>query len=126
MSFTSTPELLEDFKRKCSNILESASNMSADEANEAAQNIANLIKKDWGGQQLYFPKCAEDQLTARDRELWSRFDGTNHSQLAHDFDVSVPWVYKIVKFMRASEITAKQIDAFPDEDLQGNNTRRQA
>ena len=125
--YTNTPELLKDFIDKCTKILQSEdTGLDVDAAKKAAENIAKFIKNDWGGQQIYFPKCAEDQLSERDINLWNRFNGSNHAELAHDFKVSLQWVYKVVKFMRASEIAAKQIDAFPDPDLQNNPTRRQA
>ncbi|PCJ88570.1 MAG: hypothetical protein COA54_02300 [Thiotrichaceae bacterium] len=125
MSYTSTPELLDDFTEKCTDILQEEDvGLDPEKAKMAAQKIARYIKNDWGGQQIYFPKCAEDQLSERDKELWNKFDGTNQAELAHDFGVSLAWVYKIVKYMRASEIADKQTDAFPDDELQKNPTRR--
>lgn len=126
MSFTSTPELLNDFKDKCQERLQSDVGLDLDTAEKSASLIIKLMQNDWRGQQIYIPKCAEDELSDRDRKLWSEYNGTNHAQLAHDFDVSVQWVYKVVKYMRALELSEKQIDAFPDEDLQNNSSRRHA
>ncbi len=124
MAYTNTPELLIDFIDKCAMILsEDDVGLDNKQAHIAAEKLANYIKNDWGGQQIYFPKCNNDELSRRDLELWNKFNGTNHSSLAHEFNVSTQWVYKIIRFMRASEMATKQIDAFPDE-LQTNITRR--
>ena len=126
MSFTSAPEFLDDFMAKSTDILENDIGLSPEQALSAAEKLVKFIKKDWSGQQIYFPKCAEDELSARDLQLWEQFNGNNYSQVAREFNVSVQWVYKVVKFMRAKNIANKQIDAFPDESLQSTVSRRHA
>jgi len=126
MSFTSTPELLRDLNDKCREKLQSEIGLDPETAEKAADSMTRLIKNDLKGQQIYFPKCAEDELSDRDRELWKKFTGTNHAKLAQEYDVSVQWIYKVVKYMRALELSEKQLDAFPDEDLQSNSSRRHA
>jgi len=126
MSFTSAPELLSDLKDKCQEKLQSDIGLDSDTAEKSASVMIKVMQNDWRGQQIYIPKCAEETLSARDRELWSKFNGSNHKQLAKEFDVSVQWVYKITSYMRAHELSEKQIDAFPDEDLQNNPSRRHA
>ncbi len=126
MSYTSAPELLIDFIDKSSKILQNEIGLDAETANIAAEKLAKFIKNDWGGQQIYFPKCSEDYLSSRDIDLWRKFNGTNHASLAREFNVSVQWVYKVIRFMRCREIATKQIDAFPDKNLQLNTSRRHA
>lgn len=51
------------------------------------------------GINLYFPRMIKREMKAeeRKRNIIKEFNGVNHSQLALKYDVSVQWVYKILK-----------------------------
>lgn len=76
--------------------------------------VANRMRMDWGGKQVYFPKGLAADITKRDLELYQEFDGTNHEQLARKYHLSVQWVYKIIKNVQAFEVARRQIDMFPE------------
>lgn len=77
---------------------------AADIAHALAHNIAQA----WGGLNVYFPKRDSVALNARDQAIWDEFNGDNHSELAKKYNVSVQWVYKVVKRKRAADIQSRQ------------------
>ena len=108
------PELLIDLIDKTAAVLQETVGLEHDSAHKCAEAVANRMRMEWGGQQVYFPKGLAADITKRDLELYQEFDGTNHEQLARKYDLSVQWVYKIVKNVQAFEVARRQIDMFPD------------
>lgn len=74
---------------------------------QLGKQIAGLLAKQWAGQIVYFPKEIEQKLSARDLELYSRFNGLNHAELAREYAVSLQHVYRIIKEVQR---TQPQID----------------
>ena len=76
-----------------------------------------LVKR-YGGDDIYIAK--EDKLLAmiRDEEIYNKFNGGNHEQLAHEYRLAVRTIYDIIN--RESEKRAyKQLTIFEnnsDED----------
>jgi len=62
----------------------------------------------WGGQQVYFPLGIREELSARDQQIYDEFNGTNQSDLARKYKVSVQWVYKIIERVRMADIAKRQ------------------
>ncbi|MDN5451260.1 MAG: DNA-binding protein, partial [Enterobacterales bacterium] len=46
----------------------------------------------------------------RDLQIFSEFNGRNHSELAKKYSVSLQWIYKIVKAVRKEEQDRMQGD----------------
>ena len=84
----------------------------AEKADQIGQEIAQRMAVHWGGQHIYFPMGLSFKLSQRYRQIYSEFNGTNHSDLARKFRMSLPWIYKIVKAGRQEEITRRQGDMF--------------
>lgn len=53
-----------------------------------------------------------DNLTGRTAAPPHHLNGTNHSDLARKYGVSLQWIYKIVKTVRQEEMAKRQSDMF--------------
>lgn len=109
------PELLIDLIDKAAAVLLEYG-IDKDKAKVCAHAIGNHMRKEWGGQMLYFPKGLAADISARDLEMYNEFDGTNHEVLAKKYDLSVQWVYKVIKTIHAMETAKRQADLFQNID----------
>lgn len=79
----------------------------------ASQVVQEMIE-DFGGEVIYIPKGILIPLSGRDLAIWREFNGKNHNELARKYDVSVAWVYKIVKRVQKEEVAKRQMDMFAE------------
>jgi Mor family transcriptional regulator len=61
-----------------------------------------------GGQLVYIPRHLPGELDRRDLAIAEQFRGDNHAELARENGLSVQWVYRILKRVRAAEIERRQ------------------
>lgn len=113
---TSKPgtELLADLADRITKILTN-STFSEDAANQIAESVALDMANHWGGQLIYFPKGRFVLISKRDREIYTKFDGTNIKSLALEYKVSEQHVYRIIKAMRRSDLADRHGDLFASE-----------
>ena len=105
------PELLADLLSTIAASL-IADGIDAENAGRYSHTAAETIRKEWGGQMIYISKGQEFELSKRDQEIWDNFNGRNHRALCHDYDVSIQWLYKIIKYQHAAEVKRRQTDVF--------------
>jgi Mor family transcriptional regulator len=69
---------------------------------EVADSISTRVtwefRKNYGGIPLYLPKSKE--LTSRNDEIWSKFNGRNHVALCREYDLSYQQICKIIGLQR--------------------------
>lgn len=106
------PELLIDLTEHVAAALKELVSMEEAAARHVAQEVADRMAAHWGGQNVYFPMGLAGKLSRRDRLIYEEFNGTNQSDLARKWGVSLQWIYKIVKAVRKDEITRRQVDMF--------------
>jgi len=102
-------ELLSDMSAKVAVKLVSIG-IASDKANEIAHTITDEMSEDWGGQLVYFPI---DLASRRNLQIYEKFTGDNHADLATEFKVSVQHIYRVVKIQKAAEISRRQGGLFP-------------
>ena len=73
----------------------------AEAADELALEVVDLLTAAWAGQQLYFGKGTHMRLRQRDLDIYREFDGKNHAELAAKYNVSVVWVYAVIRKVKA-------------------------
>ena len=78
------------------------------EAHELAYSIAKEQRMMWGGQVVYFPIKDPEELSRRDQEIYAKFNGENHSELAYTNKVSIQHIYRIIKLMRSKDLAKRQ------------------
>lgn len=106
------PELLVDLAQHVAFTLAELIGLDEEKAEQAGREIANRMAAHWGGQNIYFPMGLTYKLSQRDQQIYDEFNGTNHSDLARKYGVSLQWIYKIVKTVRQEEIARRQGDMF--------------
>lgn len=114
-SRSKAPELLTDMQAHVMAALVELAAMHSDAADQVSREVVQRMATHWGGQNIYFPMGLSVRLSERDHQLFSEFNGANHSDLARKYGVSLQWVYKIVKQVRAEQLRAKQGSLFGDE-----------
>lgn len=90
-------ELVADMQAHAVAVLQKYFIADAAQLELAARDLAQRMADNWGGQIIYFPKNYGGRLGARDAEIYRAFDGTNQSQLAKQYGLSVQQIYKIIK-----------------------------
>lgn len=108
------PELLIDLAARAQKILVEKAGMDKDLAEHVGFEIARTMAEAWGGLNIYMPKAMEMKLHSRDEQIWREFDGHNQSELARKYNISVQWVYTIIKRMRALETLRVQPQLFDE------------
>lgn len=101
------PEILRDLQTYVINAM-TEHGISAEHAKHAGLRVTEEVRKQFGGQMIYIPKGMDYEISTRDQEIWQKFNGKNHAALCHEFDISLQWLYKIIKYMRAEDVKRRQ------------------
>lgn len=105
------PEILGDVAKHAETELVK-SGVEQERAQQIGIDIARRIAQVWGGSVIYIPRGLRLKLSERDLKIWQEFNGFNQQELARKYQVSVQWVYQIVKKMRKEEIAKRQPNLF--------------
>ena len=105
------PELLADLADQVTSRL-CDRGMTADDAKVIGRAVAEHVRKHWGGMLLYIPNGRAHELSQRDEEIWTRFDGKNHHELVREFKLSEQQIYQIIKKVGAVKRAHSQPDMF--------------
>ena len=76
---------------------------------------AEHMRAHWSGASLYMPKGVHYDLSRRDMEIFERFNGENHEQLARANNLTVMRIYQIIKAVRAELLRKRQGSLFEEE-----------
>lgn len=88
----------------------------ADIADQVSNELIFRISQSWGGQMIYIPKGRQFVASRRDKKIYAAFTGKNTRELAMQFGLSAPYIYKIVQRMREIERRNNQMDMFGSSD----------
>lgn len=103
--------LLNDLKSQAKTCLTEAT-VDDDRADQISNELMYRIAQHWGGQMIYVPMGLPFLASQRDEAIYNKFTGANHTELATEYGLSVPYVYKIVKRMRLAKRAETQPDLF--------------
>lgn len=104
-------ELIVDLEEQLVACLVSVSAVDRQAAKVAAKQVSQHISKHWGGQLCISPKSG-GVLSERDKEIWAKFNGSNHAALAQQYDLSMQQIYAIVREAMAIARAKTQQDLF--------------
>ncbi|MEQ9945193.1 Mor transcription activator family protein [Pectobacterium aroidearum] len=102
------PELLVELSQHVADTVKNVTELDPKTAELVGNAVAKHMMTVWGGQNVYFPMGISWRASQRDLQIYEEFDGRNHSALAKKYNVSLQWIYKIVRTMRKEELQAKQ------------------
>ncbi|MBN3263205.1 Mor transcription activator family protein [Pectobacterium brasiliense] len=102
------PELLVELSQHVADTVKTVTELDPQTAEQVGNAVAKHMMTVWGGQNVYFPMGISWRASQRDLQIYEEFDGRNHSALAKKYNVSLQWIYKIVRTMRKEELQAKQ------------------
>ncbi len=108
------PELLRDLVDKAQAMLVRDHAVEASQATVIAHAIAELLRSEWAGQQMYIPKGTQWEAEQRKAAVWNDFTGTNHAELARKHKLAVSRIYDILAEMRERARREQQPPLFPD------------
>jgi len=109
-----SPEFLFDLAEHIAALFERCGGLSGEKATDLAWDTAEYMAAHWGGLNIYFPKGTHIYKSRRARQIWEQFNGRNHDDLARKHDVSVQWVYTLIRKMQAEETRLRQQSLFAD------------
>jgi len=113
---TKAPELLADLAAHIAAALVELAGLDQTSAEGVGREVADRMAAHWGGQNVYFPMGLSVKLSQRDQGIYDEFNGTNHSDLARKYGVSLQWIYKIIKAVGRVELARRQRDLFPGNE----------
>ncbi len=91
------PELMRDIATTATFILMQDYNQDEETAKKIGADVAMAFSKQCGGTQVYIPVGHAVKVSKRDMQIYEKFTGDNHNELAKEFGISVQWVYKVIK-----------------------------
>lgn len=101
------PELLQDLADQVGLKLVEMG-VEPERAAEIGFASAEHIREHWGGQPIYLPKGVQYDFSKRDIQVFERFNGHNHLELAREYNLTVMRIYQIVKAVRAELVKKRQ------------------
>jgi len=94
-----TPAIISDFIDGANSVLKEFG-LNETERDLAAHKLAEMIVKNWAGSLQYIPQNYALKISSRNVEIWDKFTGNNYADLAKEYGISIPWIYKIIKQAR--------------------------
>lgn len=86
--------------------------LTKEEAETIAKETCNTLRKDFGGEQFYFPKGHNLDVLLRQHEIYKRFTGNNQNELSKEFNMSETHIYRILKEGYKKELNERQPQLF--------------
>lgn len=86
--------------------------LNKDKAESIAKCTCDQLRQDFGGESFYFPKGKELDALLAHHIIYQRFNGSNQVELAKQFNMSVPHVYRLLKKVHKKEIDKRQPQLF--------------
>ena len=90
------PQLIADLADKVAAAV-AKRGLDPEAAAQIGVEVADQMRADWGGQAIYFAKGMAIDISRRDLEIWEKFNGKNHAELAREYNLSVIHIYRRVK-----------------------------
>jgi len=82
--------------------------INKDMAEKISHSTVDHLRKDYGGEHIYFPKGKELDAIFKHLEIYKRWNGHNQVELAKEFNITVPSIYRILKKAHKKEIDKRQ------------------
>jgi Mor family transcriptional regulator len=104
-------ELLSDVESRAAAVAKEYG-LSDEHAEQLGIEVANDLANHWGGSMISFPKDHPFKISKRDEEIYEKFTGNNHGELARAYNITTRAIYKIVSKMQRRYVDARQPKLF--------------
>lgn len=75
--------------------------VAEDVADAVCWDAAEVIRKQWGGQQVYIPKGTHEETSRRHQEMYAKWlAGAEFLELAHEYGMTEPAVRFVIRRVR--------------------------
>ncbi len=108
------PELIEELRDKLREFF-IEEGIEEPAARRIAFRASEMVRLDFGGQTVYFPKGRSIEPSERDLAIYRRFNGDNRNQLCREFNLSTSRLYQIINFVSDYMTKKNQLNMFPEE-----------
>lgn len=98
-------DLLDDFFQITHDELKSLG-FEQDKAHIMAVRIMDTVQQRVGGTMVYIPKKTADLIKQRNEQIIAQFNGSNHNELSHRFQLCTQQIYRILKDCNQSKQTS--------------------
>ena len=71
--------------------------ISSTSANQVSEKFIQTLRHLWGGSLIYITKGHRINIEERNKKIRSEVNGTNHCELSRRHDVSMQYVYKLLR-----------------------------
>lgn len=86
--------------------------LPANDAALMAFRVTEAVRQTHSGMSFYIGKGVQYECSARDREIYSRFNGMNYVELARQYDLTEMRVRQIINACREEDRRRRQGDLF--------------
>lgn len=97
------PEVLADLASSVSELMEERG-VEGPEASEFGLQVAESIRRQWGGMAIYIPKGVRFETEKRDHEIFSEWNGKNTVELCRKHNITTVRLYKIIHKVRIERL----------------------
>lgn len=94
---TKAPELLAELGDHATSILSEQAGIPIEDARKLAKRLVDMMRQNWGGQLIYFPKGRSIDSLERARQILEEFDGSNHLELSKRHGLTIQTIYEILR-----------------------------
>ncbi|WP_434353013.1 Mor transcription activator family protein [Psychrobacter sp. HD31] len=94
---TSATEIIKDLADTTEYVATKHYGLTPGQAKKLGVDVALSFAEQCGGTQPYIPRELQIKISQRDMQMYKKFNGRNHDQLAKEFNCSRQWVYTVIK-----------------------------
>lgn len=89
-----------------------ATDMPASTVKQAGEQVSQRLACVWINCVVHIPQGIKYRAMLRNKEIFDKFTGNNHAELAHEFGFSIQHIYQVIRAERCSYIRERQTDMF--------------
>ena len=108
---------LQDWAESARDVLVDLLGIDEETARRLGREIVVRFAEDHPGEGVYFAKGMAYRLDVRDQEIYSKFNGHNHNDLAKQFGVTPRHIRRVIKRAQAIDVSQRVDDLFPGREI---------
>ncbi|MDP3848103.1 MAG: Mor transcription activator family protein [Pseudomonas sp.] len=96
-------------------------------ADRIALEVLDEVRSQYGGQNVYFARDTQSKSSARDNEIFDRFDRNELTipGIVEQYGISLQWAYQIIRKIRAARREEREAIAAKARELSQERWKRE-